>query len=77
MWSELLEREIETNFNDEMMKIQKKKKQDPFYDIKFSALNNKMKKDLQALQPFKQKQKRQKCKWTIKDYMKRTTKLEQ
>ena len=61
-----------------MMKIQKKnKKQDPFYDIKFSALNNKMKKDLQALQPFKQKQKRQKCKWTIKDYMKRTTKLEQ
>lgn len=74
MWSELLEREIETNFNDEMMKIQKK---DPFYDIKFSALNNKRKKDLQAFQPFKQKQKRQKCKRTIKDYMKRTKKLKQ
>lgn len=77
VWSELLEREIEINFNDEMMKIQKKKKKDPFYDIKFSALNNKRKKDLQAFQPFKQKQKRQKCKRTIKDYMKRTTKLKQ
>ena len=51
-----------------MMKIQKN---DPFYKIKLSALNNKRKEDLEALQAFKQKQKRKKCKRTIKDYMTR------
>ena len=66
--SELLEREAETNFNDKMIKIQKN---DTFYEIKLSALNNKRKEDLEALQAFKQKQKRQKCKRTIKDYMTR------
>ena len=54
--SELLEREIDKKFNDKMMKIQKN---DPFWDIKLTALNYKRKEDdLQAIEAFKEKQKR-------------------
>ena len=48
--SKLVEKEIEKNFNDGMMKVQK---HDPFYDIKLTTLNNKRKEDLEALQAFR------------------------
>ena len=41
-----LETKIDENFNDEMLKIQKN---DPFYNIQLTALNNKKKEDLEAL----------------------------
>ena len=65
---ELLKRENDENFNDEMMKT---KKDDPFQDINLTSLKNKTKEDLEALPAFEQKQERRNCKWSIKDYMTR------
>ena len=66
--SELLEKEIDKNFNDEMIKIQQN---DPFCEIKITVLTNKRKGDLEAIDAFKKKQRRLKCKRLIKDYMTR------
>ena len=55
------------------MKIQQ---DDPFCEIKITALKNKRKEGLEAVGGFKKKQKGLKSKRSIKDYMKRHDKAE-
>ena len=70
--SELLEKETDENFKDEIIKIQQN---DPFCRIK-TALNNKRKEDLEAIDAFKKRQRRLKCKRSTKYYMRRYNKVQ-
>lgn len=57
-----------------MMKIQQN---DPFLKIKITALNNKRKEGLEAIEAFKQKQKILKCERAIKEFMTRQDEVQQ